>query len=138
MGKDKKRKKIGAIYYPTTETLSLEARLGGPIGPILAAHPAAGFDIRNTAATRLHLERVLPDGSSLCGSTISMTVRHPDLDFALSIWGEGGTFEDSTLRHCFSSNEMDEKGRHYYRMICPPGGSLCHTGEIRQRGIRID
>ena len=93
--------------------------------------------LRASAETRAPVVRRFDDGSILCWATIIMPPFVPGIDMHLHMWGEGGTFGDSTTDIHFSSADFDQDHVFHYDMVWRKMGSLCHSRKTYQDGVMI-
>jgi|GEM_PF-1473183 len=122
----------------------LQARLGSPIGPILAQQEVDEFTLRSQAASYIGVLETFPDGSLLVGTNLEMDPQVLDLDVNLHIIIRGVTFEDSTLDKTLTTDDFifdaaSGKWLYPYRMIATPDlfTGTCHSIAVYQGSDQV-
>lgn len=121
---------------------TLQARIGGPTGPIISQQSVDVFSIHTTAEKYVTLVQGYPDGSLLTQAKLTMTPLITNLDISMHVFISGVTFANSTLDLNTNTNaftSVGSAGEFTYQLIQAPGGyyHLCHTIKVKQAGVAI-
>ncbi len=112
------------------------ARLGED-GPVLDSARLAPFWIQAAVDGYMWVVERYDDSALWENRMITKNVPD-DVDIKLQIVTSGVTFDDLTLTRWLTSEDIDDIGEHYFRMIRPNSvGSTCHTIKSYQDGVYL-
>jgi hypothetical protein len=121
----------------------LQARLGGPNGPVIAAAAVDEFELSASAKQGMKYIETFSDGTILTEATLTMHPLVPGLDVRMNAFVSGCTFDDSTTSRRITSAafvaQPDGRGIYTYRMLLAPTGwyHLCHKTQVFQNSTLI-
>lgn len=122
-------------------TPKVQARLGGPTGPIIAQQEVDEFRIWSTAEKVVGIVQRYPDGSAKVSAYLLQEPLIRDLEIKLRIFISGATFFDTgTINKTMYTNDFEvqgERGRQKYYILRGPGVNplSCHTIHVYQNGV---